>query len=323
MGYTTTFTGEVRIVPPLNAAEREYLRKFGASRRIARPGGPYALGGAGDEELDEDRQNTPPRGQPGLWCQWVPNDDGTALLWDGHEKFYRSSAWMRYLIDTFLRPGARLRQEMRYSAGADLRTRFAGFTFDHVLNGDIVARGQDGAVWQVEVVNNDVAVHELAGAAPVEYAVFVVPRHDDFTLDREFDAAFDLGGNQFARIRFDDEDFGRRVHDCVRSVHPALEPGDVEGMDSLVDGSIGLRVTIVEDGVRIGLLAEPGFVDADRNVELVQRLVAALTADLGWIAFDPAQCVAVRPTAAYRARVIDRVGGWMDEPEGRYLWNVM
>ena len=39
--------------------------------------------------------NTPPFGQPGLWCQWVPTDDGHALVWNGHEKFYRSSGWMR------------------------------------------------------------------------------------------------------------------------------------------------------------------------------------------------------------------------------------
>ena len=24
--------------------------------------------------------NRPPEGQPGLWCQWVPNEDGTAKL---------------------------------------------------------------------------------------------------------------------------------------------------------------------------------------------------------------------------------------------------
>ncbi len=42
--------------------------------------------------------------QPGLWCQWVPNDDGTVIEHDGREKFYEYTAWIEYLIHHFLGP---------------------------------------------------------------------------------------------------------------------------------------------------------------------------------------------------------------------------
>ncbi len=42
--------------------------------------------------------------QPGLWCHWVPNEDGTQLQWDEGEKFYEYEAWLDYLIDHFLAP---------------------------------------------------------------------------------------------------------------------------------------------------------------------------------------------------------------------------
>lgn len=43
-------------------------------------------------------------GQPGLWCQWIPNAEGTALEWDEGEKFYEYQEWLRYLIEHFLAP---------------------------------------------------------------------------------------------------------------------------------------------------------------------------------------------------------------------------
>lgn len=51
-------------------------------------------------------------GQPGLRCQWEPTEDGTAIKWNGEEKFYKSPEWMTYLIDTFLKPAAALASEL-------------------------------------------------------------------------------------------------------------------------------------------------------------------------------------------------------------------
>ncbi|MGW0177297.1 hypothetical protein ACWDUM_26040 [Rhodococcus sp. NPDC003322] len=152
-----------------------------------------------------------------------------------------------------------------------------------------------------------------------EYVVFVVPRHRDHQLDREFDAAFDLEACQFARLDGADTTFTRVVHNCVRLVHADLTPGSFDGADSLVDERIGLRVTVMGDAVRIGLLADPAPADAEYTVGLVQRLVAALTVTLGWIAFDPAQRVAVRPTEAYRDGALALLRGHSTEPDGRHV----
>lgn len=37
------------------------------------------------------------RAQPGLWCQWIPTEDGTELVWDQGEKFYHYVDWLKYL----------------------------------------------------------------------------------------------------------------------------------------------------------------------------------------------------------------------------------
>lgn len=41
---------------------------------------------------------------PGIWCQWVPSEDGGALEWDGGEKFYSYEEWLTFLLDHFLTP---------------------------------------------------------------------------------------------------------------------------------------------------------------------------------------------------------------------------
>jgi len=49
------------------------------------------------------RQNMIATGQavPGLWCQWTVDKAGTRLEWDGGEKFYYYSEWLKYLITHF------------------------------------------------------------------------------------------------------------------------------------------------------------------------------------------------------------------------------
>jgi hypothetical protein len=129
MGYTTYFDGEFEITPPLHEKHSEYLTKFSETRRVKRDPkicanmkddlriavgldvgveGDYFVGGGGfaGQERDESvvEYNYPPNGQPGLWCQWIPNEDGTALGWDQGEKFYQYTEWLKYLIDTFFIP---------------------------------------------------------------------------------------------------------------------------------------------------------------------------------------------------------------------------
>ena len=163
MGYTTYFSGQVTIDPPLNPTEIKYLQKFAETRRMDRENGPYFVGGTGDfgQGRDEDirNHNRPPEGQPGLWCQWVPanivldDDDETpisadALEWDGGEKFYEATEWTQYLIDHFIGhdPLAKLNQPEHFE-----------FLQGHTVNGVITADGEEpGDHWKIVVENNNV-----------------------------------------------------------------------------------------------------------------------------------------------------------------------
>lgn len=146
MGYSTEFDGKVTVTPPLNGHEIAYLRKFGETRRMNRKLGPYfadGLFGQGDAQDILD-YNAPPAGQPGLWCNWEPSEDGTAIRWNGGEKFYSSEQWMAYLIDTFLRPGCTLQAELASPVpGRAYPDGVEHFTFDHVVDGVINAQGDN------------------------------------------------------------------------------------------------------------------------------------------------------------------------------------
>jgi len=129
MGYTTDFTGEFTLDKPLTAAHAAYLRQFSETRRMCRnpfateirpdplrmavglsvgDEGGYFVGEGGfagqDDGPDVLKHNDPPVGQPGLWCKWEPNEDGTAIVWSEAEKFYSYVEWLEYLIAHFLKP---------------------------------------------------------------------------------------------------------------------------------------------------------------------------------------------------------------------------
>lgn len=161
MGYTTSFDGEFAIDKPLAPEHREYLEAFSNTRRMKRKAkltakrddsvreaaglavgdeGGYFVGAGGScgqeshrDTPDIDDYNEPPKGQPGLWCQWEPNEDGTTIFWDGGEKFYYYVEWITYLIDHFLAP------------------------WGYVLNGTVTWDGEEqGDVGKIIVVNNEI-----------------------------------------------------------------------------------------------------------------------------------------------------------------------
>lgn len=129
MGYQTTFTGSFQTNKPLTRKHFEYLEEFANTRRMKHDSekaeklpdnkrravkllvgeeGCYFVGQgntmSGGSIIDG---NNPPKGQPGLWCQWKPieKEDGTTYLaWDGAEKFYDYIEWLEYLIEHFLAP---------------------------------------------------------------------------------------------------------------------------------------------------------------------------------------------------------------------------
>ncbi len=153
MGYTTDFEGKINIVPELSAKEVNFLTKFAETRRMNREKGPYYVdsGGMMGQAHEDDilNYNSPPDGQPSLWCQWVPSDDGDAIEWDGNEKFYSSPEWMAYLIKHFLGTNPVAQKELPFLKG-------------HTLNGTISAQGEDPSdMWLLYVKDNKVSTEDL------------------------------------------------------------------------------------------------------------------------------------------------------------------
>ena len=162
MGYTTDFYGSFELDKPLKPEHAAYLRQFAATRRMKRnaeitatrpdslrqavglpvgdEGGFFvgAEGMAGQEDSpDVIDYNSPPVGQPGLWCQWVPSDLGQHIEWDGSEKFYDYIEWLEYIIEKFLAP------------------------WGYVLNGSVEWKGEDYIdLGLIEVVNNKVSTKQ-------------------------------------------------------------------------------------------------------------------------------------------------------------------
>lgn len=115
MGYHTEFQGVFNLDKPLDPETLALLKGLATTRRMKRKLGPeygidgefYVEGGGfmgQDSEENVVDHNHPPGTQPSLWCQWVPNDAGTELGWDGGEKFYCYIEWIEYLIDRILKP---------------------------------------------------------------------------------------------------------------------------------------------------------------------------------------------------------------------------
>lgn len=127
MGYSTDFWGILTLSRDLTDVEKNYINEFSKMRHMARdidalmaayggkhgnprPESETAYGYYGEQgeffanEDDEStgtlQANTPSHTQPGLWCQWIINEDNE-LEWDGGEKFYNYIEWLEYLIDKF------------------------------------------------------------------------------------------------------------------------------------------------------------------------------------------------------------------------------
>lgn len=162
MGYTTEFVGEWRLNKQLTPEHKAYLKQFCHTRRVQRDAaktaqrqdpireavglpvgveGGYFVGEGGyagqSHGSDIINGNGPPQGQPGLWCKWEPNEDGTAIEWSGAEKFYDYIKWLQYLIDHFLGP------------------------WGYILSGKVTWQGEeDDDIGFIVVSNNKVYVNE-------------------------------------------------------------------------------------------------------------------------------------------------------------------
>lgn len=153
MGYHTDFFGHFSLNRKLDKETFEYLKKFANTRRMARSmvgfgiEGEFYVDGKGYMGQEEDATvingGRPPSTQPGLWCQWVPCEDGMGIEWDGGEKFYEYEAWLNYIINNFLSPKG------------------------YILNGSVRFQGEDSddQGW-ILVSNNEVRKSFIDTSAP-------------------------------------------------------------------------------------------------------------------------------------------------------------
>ena len=115
MGYSTEFRNRFNLDKELSDEDFNFLTKFNETRRMKRnlpaeygiDGEFYVDGGGSFGQAQEENivdHNEPPSTQPGLWCQWVPTEDRMGIEWDGGEKFYHYTEWIKYLIEKILSP---------------------------------------------------------------------------------------------------------------------------------------------------------------------------------------------------------------------------
>jgi hypothetical protein len=175
MGYTTSFFNSFTLDKPLTDIQIEYLQMFSETRRMKRDysklinmqrmgqgntrcfellkslglylgyDGEFYCGtgfcgqdgGYAGKDTSVIDYNSPPTTQKGLWCQWVPTDDGMGIEWNGTEKFYNYIEWLEYIIDNFLTP------------------------WGIKVNGMVEWSGEDhDDIGVIEVINNIVDKHE-------------------------------------------------------------------------------------------------------------------------------------------------------------------
>jgi hypothetical protein len=138
MGYTTDFGGDVEVVfkDKVNRdSAAELINGLANTRRVKRdlskvkehlpkPWPEYGKEGEffyptndwpwwesfGQSNEDPSVDGyTPPGNQPGTWLQWIAiplDDDDTKMIleWDGGEKFYEYTDWMKYIIKRIIAP---------------------------------------------------------------------------------------------------------------------------------------------------------------------------------------------------------------------------
>jgi hypothetical protein len=191
MGYSTNFFSSFKLDKPLDPLHKEYLVMFSETRRMKRnaaklhtmfakglgnkrcfdlcialnlpvqgegefycgTGSCGQDGGYGNNGVDDSvtEYNYPPNSQPGLWCGWIPSEDGTEIEWDGGEKFYSYVEWLEYLIANFLAP------------------------WGYKLNGIVEWQGEDrDDTGVIQIVDNEVTEHN--GKRRSDFKVEATPK---------------------------------------------------------------------------------------------------------------------------------------------------
>lgn len=103
MGYSTSFKGKLHFNRPLHHKEWLELTELASYNQEVYE--KYAIDG-----------NT----IPGSYLQWEPDQDGLYYGWNGAEKFYEYVEWLRWVIESYMKPhGLVLNGQMSYQGEED------------------------------------------------------------------------------------------------------------------------------------------------------------------------------------------------------------
>lgn len=75
--------------------------------------------------------------EPSVWCDWVPSEDRTEIVWNGSEDTRATKEWLEFLIQWFFKPR------------------------NYILNGRLEWSDNEGNKGYYEVINNKVEEGEL------------------------------------------------------------------------------------------------------------------------------------------------------------------
>lgn len=144
MGYQTDFIGYLQIEPPLGERECSFINRISGSPFLQDSEGGLRVAGE-DDELLRELMRQAPRG----WSNWTVCPQGCCLSYDGLDKANHMVPWLKFLMATFLVPGA---------AAAGIR----GLTCDHVVTGMVVGSRRDTReLYAITARDNEIEVELL------------------------------------------------------------------------------------------------------------------------------------------------------------------
>lgn len=151
MGYQTDYVGYLYVHPPLDDAEIACINAISRTRPVESVDGLELV-----DEVQAARRELA-AGQPRGWSNWEACSEGCCLSYDGGDKANHMVPWLKYLMSTYVVPGA----------VAEGKPGFEDFTFDHVVNGMVVGSRRDNReLFSITVRENEVEVELLWPGVP-------------------------------------------------------------------------------------------------------------------------------------------------------------
>lgn len=150
MGYQTDFVGYLHVQPALNDAEIALVNAisghldadYGTLRTV--------------DDVEASRVELM-AGAPCGWSNWEACSKGCCLSYDGGDKANHMIPWLKYLMATYLVPGAE-------AAG---KPGYEDLTCDHMLNGMVVGSRRDNReLYAITVEENEVVTELLWPGVP-------------------------------------------------------------------------------------------------------------------------------------------------------------